>query len=137
MAPTRSVTVAVTSPRSCARARAWRRSRRTSTWSSSTRSGTEASVNSVSRSEIWLSTTSVTVTTTRFWNSETSEAVMTVLVWSTSVMMPEMSCPGAGPLEVAEIEREQVVEEPDAEVPHQPFLHRDRELAGGVAEQRS
>ena len=47
----------------------------------------------MSRSEIWLSTTSVVATTTTFWNSESSDAVTTVLVWSTSVMIPEISCP--------------------------------------------
>ncbi len=80
IAPIRSVTVAVTSPRSLLRARAWRRSRPTSRWSSITSSGTKARVKSVSLIEIWLSTTSVTPTTTRFWNSETSEAVITALV---------------------------------------------------------
>ena len=92
-APIRSVMVEVTSPRSRARARECRRSRLSSVWSSSTISGTHARVSRVSRREIWLRTTSVVATTTRFWNSERSEAVMTVLVWSTSVMMPEMSCP--------------------------------------------
>ena len=93
MAPIRSATVAVTSPRSLLRARAWRRRRRTSRWSSTTRSGTKARVKRVSRREIWLNTTSVTATTTRFWKSETSEAVITVLVWSTSAIMAEMTCP--------------------------------------------
>ena len=86
-------------------------------------SGTKASVSSVSRSEIWLSTTSVVATTTRFWNSESSEAVITVLVWSTSVIMPEMSCARAGALEVAEIEGQQVIEDAGAEVADQALLH--------------
>ena len=92
-APIRSVMVAVTSPRSRARARECRRSRRSSDWRSSTITGTQASVSRVRRTEIWLRTTRVVATTTMFWNSEMSDAVMTVFVWSTSVMIPEMSCP--------------------------------------------
>ena len=99
--------------------------------------GTQASVSSVSRSEIWLRTTSVVATTTRFWNSESSDAVMTVLVWSTSVMIPEMSCAGAGPLEVAQVERQQVVEDAGAEIAHQALLHPDRDLARRVGSARS
>ncbi len=92
-APIRSASVAVTSPRSWVRARACRRSRLSSVCSSSTMTGTQASVSRVRRNEIWLSTSSVVATTTTFWNSEISEAVTTVLVWSTSVMIPEMSWP--------------------------------------------
>ena len=76
-------------------------------------------MSSVSRSEIWLRTTSVVATTTRFWNSESSEAVMTVLVWSTSVIMRRDQLAGAGALEEAEVERQQVVEEPGPEIAHQ------------------
>ncbi len=93
IAAIRSVAVAVTSARSCARARAWRRSRRIRNCRSTTISGTNARVKSVSRREIWLSTTSVTATTTTFWNRDTSDAVMTDFVWSTSVMMPETRAP--------------------------------------------
>jgi hypothetical protein len=93
MAERRSVIVAVTSPRSLLRARACRRRLRTSRWSSMTSNGTKASVNRVRRIEIWLSTASVTITTTRFWNRETSDAVMTVLVWSTSVIMAAITWP--------------------------------------------
>ena len=81
----------MTSPRSWARARAWLRSRRRRTCSPTTSTGTKASVNSVSRSEIWLRMMSVVATTTRFWNSDNSDAEMTVLVWSTSVIIPEIS----------------------------------------------
>jgi hypothetical protein len=47
----------------------------------------------VSRSEIWLRIKRVTATTTRFWKNDSKEAVMTVFVCSTSVMIPEISCP--------------------------------------------
>ena len=83
----------------------------------------------VSRKEIWLSTTSVTATTTRFWNSETSEAVITVLVWSTSVIMAEMTCPARVRWKKPQLECQEVVEEPDAELAHQAFLRPHRDLA--------
>ncbi len=134
MAPSRSVTVAVTSPRSCARARAWPGAAAGATEGRSTRKGTNASVSSVRRSEIWLKMNRVTATTTRFWNKDTSEAVMTVLVWSTSVMIPDISCAGAGALEEPQIQRQQVAEEPGAQVAHQPFLCPDGDLSGGIAQ---
>ena len=134
MAAIRSVTVAVISPRSRVRARACRRSRRISRWSSSTRSGTKARVKRVRRKEIWLSTPE---------RHDDHDQVLKQrdqrggdhglgLVHFRDQGGDQLA--RAGALEEGEIEGQQVIEEPDPKIADQALLRPHRDLGRGVGQ---
>ena len=97
-------------------------------------SGTKASVKIVSRSEIWLRTTSVVATIDEVLEEREQRGGDDRLGLVDLGDDSRDQRAGTGPLKVAQIEGQQVIEDAGAEVTDQPLLHPHGDLGRRIAQ---